>query len=121
MGYYDTEHPMCTVDVLGTEYKVYLDVSDTEDSMLKECDGYCDKTSKRIAICDCIGTNLDCVEDYKKYCLRHELVHAFMFESGIGGCVTWDIEGQEHPEHMVEWIAMQFPKMVKAFQTAGAL
>lgn len=121
MGYYDGITPTCKVDVLGTEYSIYLDISESEDAMLEECDGYCDKTSKRIVICDCAGANLDRIEDYQKYCIRHELIHAFMFESGIGGCATWDVEGQEHPEHMIEWIAMQFPKMIKAFQTVGAL
>lgn len=44
-----------------------------------------------------------------------------MARTGISGDTLWDIDGQEHPEHMVEWIAMQFPKMVKAFQAVGAL
>lgn len=121
MSYFDEHKPTMCVDVLGTEYKIYLDVSEAQDEALQKCDGYCDKTAKRIVICDCANTDLERIEDYKRYCMRHELVHAFMFESGIGGCVTWDIEGQEHPEHMVEWIAMQFPKMVNAFQTVGAL
>lgn len=119
---YNEVKPDLTVNVLGQSYAVYLDVPDTEDATLQTCSGYCDKTTKRICIAkhgeDC---NLGDASEYRKYVVRHELIHAFLFESGIGGDTTWDIEGQEHPEHMVEWVAMQFPKMMKAFREAGVL
>lgn len=121
MGYYDGVAPTCTVNILGTEYGVYLDVEMDNDELLKQCTGYCDKTTKRIIIGNMEGCNLGDEAEFRKYCLRHEIVHAFLFESGIAADTVWDIEGQEHPEHMVEWIAMQFPKMIKAFQAVGAL
>lgn len=121
MGYYDCVAPTCTVDVLGTEYGIYLGVEAKNDELLLDCTGYCDKTTKRIVVGDFDGCNLGDEADLKRYCLRHEIVHAFLFESGIAGDTIWDIEGQEHPEHMVEWIAMQFPKLIKAFQAVGAI
>lgn len=121
MSYYD-KAPTRVVDVLGTEYKLYLDVPESEDSILQECTGYCDKTIKRISVVDKSGeSNLGDWMEYRKTVIRHELIHAFLFESGIGADCKWDIPGDEHPEHMVEWISMQFPKMLKAFQTVGAL
>ena len=120
--YYDEHKPDLVVNVLGTEYEVYLDVADEDDKVLEMLSGYCDKTTKRIIVakpgCEC---NLGNVKEYLKYILRHELVHAFLFESGISGDTVWDINGQEHPEHMVEWIAMQFPKILRAFQEVDAL
>ena len=120
--YYDEHKADCTVNVLGTEYEIWLNVPEDEDKTLEQCSGYCDKTTKRVIVArlgeDC---NLGNTTEYVKYVIRHELVHAFLFESGISGDTTWDIEGQEHPEHMVEWIAMQFPKLLKAYQEAGVL
>ena len=121
MSYFDEHEPTMRVDVLGSEYVIYTNVSPEDDPILLDCGGYCDKTTRRIVIIEPADTNLGDWHEYEKTCIRHELVHAFLFESGIGGDTLWDIEGQEHPEHMVEWIAMQFPKMVKAFQAVGAL
>ena len=42
-------------------------------------------------------------------------------ESGLGADAAWYVVGQEHPEQTVDWLARQFPKMIKAFQTVGAL
>lgn len=121
MSYFDEHEPTMRVDVLGTEYVIYTNVSPEDDPILLDCSGYCDKTMHRVVIIKPVDTNLGDWHEYEKTCIRHELVHAFLFESGISGDTLWDIEGQEHPEHMVEWIAMQFPKMIKAFQAVGAL
>ena len=122
MSYYDKHAPTCTVDVLGTEYRIFRDVSESEDELLKQCDGYCDKTSHRIALSEKgPDANLDDYIAYQKSNLRHELIHAFLFESGLGGNSVWYVSGQEHPEQTVDWIARQFPKMLKAFQQVGAL
>lgn len=107
------------VNILGTEYTVE-NMSEAECASLEKCDGLCDKTSKRILIrkktevCD-----LDNFEDYRKKVLRHEMIHAFLFESGLH-------ENFQHPEYghdetTVDWIAVQFPKMLKAFEEADAL
>ena len=120
--YYDDNKPDLVVSVLGTNYAIYMNVPDTEDETLKKCSGYCDKTTKRVIVAkiseDC---NLGDSMEWVKYVLRHELIHAFLFESGIGGDTTWDIEGEEHPEHMVEWFGMQFPKLAKLFEEIGVL
>ena len=121
MSYYDDKAPTCTVDVLGTEYRLYLYVKDTDDEILKSADGYTDKTSHKIVIADKgIESDLDDYMAHVKKVMRHELIHAFLFESGLGACAAWH-EGDEHPEQMVDWIAFQFPKILKAFQTVGAL
>lgn len=122
MSYYDKTGATCVVSVLGTDYRIFLDVPEAEDPILKECAGYCDKTSHRIVVCKKeADADLDDDAQYRKQILRHELIHAFLFESGLGGDAAWYIEGQEHPEQTVDWIARQFPKMLKAFQQVGAL
>ena len=78
------------INVLGTEYTIYLQ---SEDARLAECDGFCDKTSKEIHIGkfpdDC---ELAQPEVYEKKILRHELVHAFMFESGLAELCNVTVE-----------------------------
>ena len=121
-NYYKTHAPTCKVDVLGAEYSLFIDVQEDEDPILAHCSGYCDKTVKRIVVMGkAEETNLDDWMVYQKTIMRHELIHAFLFESGISGDCKWDFPGDEHPEHMVEWIAMQFPKLLRAFQTVGGL
>ena len=119
--WYKEHEADAVVVVLGQEYKIYMNVPDEEDATLEKCSGYCDKTDHRIVIGKIDGCNLGEPMAYVKYVLRHEIIHAFLFESGIGGDTTWQVDGEEHPEHMVEWIGMQFPKMLKAFQEVGAL
>lgn len=122
MGYFEDKKPSCVVDVLGTPYSIYRNVPIDADPCLEFADGYADKTVKRIVIAgkgpEC---NLANWTEYEKVCVRHELVHAFLTESGVDGNVTWDVDGEEHPEAMVAWISMQFPKLLKAFQAVGAI
>jgi len=55
------------------------------------------------------------MQDYKNKVIRHELVHAFLFESGLAGN-SWASN-----EEIVDWIAYMFPKMKAAFEAANAL
>lgn len=123
MGYYSEAKPTCTVSVLGTEYSVYRGVTSEDDPMLEHCDGYCDKTVKRVVLAAEDGNcDLDDWTVYEKTTLRHELIHAFFYESGMDGNSLWGhTEGCDHPEQVVEWIAVQFPKIMKAFQEMDAL
>lgn len=106
------------INVLGTTYGIE-ERSEAEDSFLKDCDGYCDKTTKLIVIAkqesDC---DLGDFEAYRKKVLRHEIIHAFLFESGLHEC--WEHKSG-HDETYVDWIAVQFPKMLEAFKDAGCI
>ena len=107
-----------TVNVLGTEYTISF-VSEQDEARLKDCDVFCDETTKEIV-----------VENYKRgepgskgklelqeqKNLRHEIVHAFLFESGLAENSDW-----AQNEEMVDWVAKQGPKLMKAWQEAGAL
>ena len=111
---------MMKINVLGTEYTItYASVA--EDKMLETCDGYCDKTVKRIVV---TAKRADCeLADYewlRRKVLRHEIVHAFLLESGVDVCYE-PHEDHGHDEFMVDWIAIQFPKLLAAFKEADAL
>lgn len=111
------------VNVLGAGYKIRLRTSD-EDEALKECDGYCCEYKKLIVARDYSREDVDGFASRKeaekciKHSLRHEIVHAFLFESGLG----WDSGAAEHwavSEEMVDWIARMHPKIQKAYKEAG--
>ncbi len=107
------------VNILGTEYTI-IECSDKEDEALNKMDGYCDKTTKQIVITtpapDC---NLGDWQVYRKQIMRHEIIHAFLFESGLHA--NFEHRQWGHEETMVDWIAVQFPKMSKVFEEAGCL
>ena len=111
-----------TVMVLGTEYRIRLRTRE-EDEELKDCDGYCREHMKLISVRDYTKDTGDtsCEEERQnivKRCLRHDLVHAFLFESGLG----WDSECAEHwavHEEMVDWFARMEPKIHAAYLEAG--
>ena len=116
------------VNILGTEYVItnynYKDLTIFEK---KGINGYCDSTTKDIAICNMTtypGFE-DETEDYcnlvEKETLRHEVVHAFLNESGLRDSSVQPVEGWAKNEEMVDWIAIQFPKILRVFNEIKCL
>lgn len=109
---------MKKINVLGTEYTLEIKTQ-AEDDFLDTCDGYCDKTSHSIVVTSKPADNeLKDFEAYQKKCIRHEIIHAFLFESGLHE--NWSHK-DGHDETYVDWIAAQFPKLLKAFEEADAM
>ena len=108
---------MKKVNVLGTEYTL-IESNEQNDERLKGKDGYCDTSIQLCVVDEMNTTDADCkknLPEYKKSVIRHELLHAFLFESGLDAC-SW-----AGNEEMVDFFAIQFPKMAKAFIDAGCL
>lgn len=105
---------MKQINVLGTTYTVKND-SEINDPKLKECDGYCDDTLKLCVVADLIPDTMSKgnLDEYQKKVTRHEIIHAFLFESGLAEMSA--------DETFVDWIAAQFPKLHQAFHEADAL
>lgn len=107
-----------TINVLGTEYEIVRPTPE-QDKKLREADGYCDNTIYKIVVTsekseDVMDKgNLEAVRQKQ---LRHEIIHAFLYESGLAENSDWALN-----EEMVDWIASQIPKLVKAMRKAGAL
>ncbi len=110
------------VNILGIKYSI-LTLSDKEDEKLKELDGYLDYTTKTIVCKKMETTDLMDLKDlafvYKRI-LRHEIVHAFMYESGIW-CNSFDVSNWATNEEMTDWFAIQSPKIYKVFQELNIL
>lgn len=112
---------MKTVNILGTKYTIY-ERTEEEDVKLKENDGYCDSSTKEIVILiyqDDV-MNKGNMRHYKNQVLRHEIIHAFLVESGLDGnghsTRNWELN-----EEMVDWFAIQFPKIMKVYQELGVV
>ena len=107
------------LNILGAEYKLEQHRR-SEDRKLEFCDGYTDTTTKTIVVFDPNDkTDPDSVDDmeyYKEKVLRHEIVHATLYESGLAENSDWAFK-----EEIVDWIAIQIPKLAKAMYSACAL
>lgn len=105
----------CKVNILGTEYKIVL--KELKDS---DVDGFTDYTEKAIVIRSDNYNEVGNFEWLQKKQLRHELIHAFMAESGLQA--NWEhVQKFGHDETTVDWIAIQSPKMFKVFQELDIL
>lgn len=111
---------MKKVNILGTEYEIVIDAPD--EMLPPDSDGAMDHSLKRIVVAKFVPDertikNLDA---YRNKVLRHEIIHAFLYESGIwnnsGTVEAWGCD-----ETITDWIAIQFPKMQKVFEEVGCL
>lgn len=108
-----------TVCILGTSYSINIRC-EKDDERLKDCDGYCDWTTKRIVIEEENEGTLEDMQEYKKKVLRHEIVHAFLLESGLHEC-SGEHAAWAANETMVDWIARQGIKIYRAWEEANAI
>lgn len=101
------------VNILGTCYTIKYKELGAEG-----IDGCCDYTSKEIMI---RSDNENGVNDFRrlqKKQLRHEIIHAYLAESGLQS--NFEHANQwGHEETMIDWIAIQFPKILKTFEKIG--
>lgn len=110
---------MNDINILGTIYKVNAK-TDEEDRRLEDNEGYCDTTSKKIIIRhltkEQLSENDNCekLDIWYNQVLRHEMIHAFLFESGLHhqSNTEWAIN-----EEMIDWMAIQMPKIMKAYES----
>lgn len=116
------------INILGTTYRVRW-VKDGQDEFMDKMQygGYCDGVSREIVLLD-----LRTVKDWKdepqekidreeRRTLRHEIVHAFLNESGLQFNSFAPEGAWAKNEEMVDWIALQGPKLVKAWTAAGCM
>lgn len=116
------------VKVLGQVYQIRIKkYGEHPDFKEKKLMGWCDDMDKTIVLLD-----LSSVEDWKletkariqksmRETLRHEITHAFLSESGLDfSTLTYDGPWSKN-EEMIDWLAIQGPKLYRAWKEAGAL
>lgn len=108
------------INILGTEYEIRKDETGTNQK-LKNANGYCE-TYEKVIVIDFDKNYINDPDNVNKFdkfqdkTLRHEIVHAFLHESGLDGCSDW-----ARNEEIVDWIALQLPKIVKVMSEAECL
>ena len=102
------------VNVLGTVYKIkYIHSLDGRGG---ETDFY----TKEIRISEQEDVpaeyKTDNLKEMQRHVLRHELIHAFLFESGMdqssAAHEAWAVN-----EEMIDWMAIQMPKIMAAYDS----
>ena len=106
------------VNILGSEWNVKFGNEEAYPN-LTNVDGYTDLSIREIVVDDMetsrgqIGAKAD-LESYQKQVVRHEIIHAFLLESGLdsnsNSADNWAVN-----EEMVDWFAIQSPKIFKVF------
>ena len=106
------------VNILGSEWSVKFENEEAYPN-LTNVDGYTDLSIREIVVDDMkasqgqIGVKAD-LESYQKQVVRHEIIHAFLLESGLdsnsNSADSWAVN-----EEMVDWFAIQSPKIFKVF------
>lgn len=114
----------CNVNILGTDYRVIFKNRE-EDKKLEKLSGYMDPSIKEIVISTMKDEMEDemaveNVESIRRSTLRHEIIHAFLYESGLWSDSA-TVEAWGTSEEITDWIALQAPKMFRAFRQVGAL
>lgn len=116
-----------TVMILGTEYRIEIHKW-SEDTELSQNSwaGYCCTDIPLIVIADLddekhFRFSSEAEKDaYFKSTLRHEIIHAFLDESGLKDNFE-HVNRMGHEETMVDWIAVQFPKIAAVYKELGIL
>ena len=113
--FYIGETNMKKINILGTEYE--LAINDSE-CMKKNADGLCNFYDKKILFRSADNllepdSSSETKEIRQQEVKRHEIIHAFFEESGL--------VDYANNEQLVEWIAVQFPKMLEVFKETNSI
>lgn len=116
---------MKEIYILGSLYTIeYRSIK--KDRKLDTREGYTDLYTKQIIIAnveerDYFQNELkEKIVKVKNKILRHEIVHAFLYESGLD-VNSNDVESWADNEEMVDWIAIQSPKILKVYRELRCL
>lgn len=112
-----------SISILGTDYTIsYVSQSEIDKMMnSNEFTGVCNEHNKEIFI----STLDDYLSNEQRDLvmslnLRHEIIHAFLNESGLSwdalGCNNWPKN-----EEMIGWLSIQIPKIFKVYKKLDIL
>lgn len=115
-----------SVEILGTKYTIRrVGVGQDETIDRLHYGGYCSGVTKEIVLLklktvpEWANEPLKTIQRKERETLRHEIIHAFLNESGLGWNSLPIEQAWAKNEEMVDWIAIQFPKIHKVFTIVG--
>lgn len=106
------------VNILGTDYEIRkVNAKEYPKLSTMDANGLAELYSKELIIDSEMNPNngeeFNNFQEFENKVIRHEIIHAFFHESGLVDYTT--------DEDLVNWIALQFNKMLKAFQEADCI
>lgn len=104
------------LNIFGSQY-IVMEVDDDE---LDDADGRCCFWDRTIYLAKYENWAEPDRTAYRKQVLRHEILHACLFESGLGYS-SMKSEAWAMNEEMVDWFAIQGPKVLQIWEQAGCL
>lgn len=109
-----------TINILGTKYRLILDAPD--ELLPEDADGAMDQSLKQIQVrvMEANRNTLQNLDEYRKKVIRHEITHAFLYESGLWNNSS-NIQAWGYSEEITDWFAIQSPKILKVFQEVGCI
>ena len=110
-----------TVNILGDKWTIRISKKEN-DPKLSYCDGYTDWTTRTIGVIDAEVDNesVQDMDSYRNKVVRHEIVHAFLFASGLANN-SGSVDCWAQNEEMVDWFAFNGPKIYEAWRAVGAV
>lgn len=104
------DYEVMKMNILGTDYEL---IKDCDELTERNVDGECQSYGKVIRIRPLkkmlLPVDSDAIKQQRyNEVVRHEVIHAFFHESGL--------DGYSADEQLVDWLAMQFPKMYRLFK-----
>ena len=109
------------VSILGSAYNILI-IEEDDYRYSRDADGWCDPQVKEILLFNYRQSkeSVKDLVDYQRKVLRHEIVHAFLYESGLWQN-SYRSKCWAKNEEMIDWMAIQMPKIYEAFKEAGAV
>lgn len=123
MATQNTSNDVKTVDILGSTWTIkYVD----DNPGFEHANGFTNDAAREITMENVKMSDdpldFDMHSQYlnQKRVLRHELIHAYLYESGLGdssnSCDAWAVN-----EEMVDWFARNTPKIFATFKELKCL
>lgn len=115
------------IDILGTLYSIQIADPKVDVWFVKypSWQGYCSDVTKSIILRDDFDKDsrysTEEMDRAIKETLRHEIIHAYLNESGLKGSAGTYQSAWTGNEEMIDWFAIMLPKIFKTYSELGVL
>lgn len=116
---------MKIVNILGTNYNIKFvdEFPDYLSEVGENAGGLCNRHDRDIWIKRCNDKDMTATgrERCDKDVLRHDIIHAYLSESGLSANASHYYGSWAENEEMVDWFAIQSPKIFQTFKEVDCL
>ena len=110
------------IKIMGEKWRIEIRKYEDDESLHEgELGGYCAVYIKTIVIRDFrLETDEETAVRYMREALRHEIIHAFFYESGLWNNSS-GAENCSMDEQTIDWFAIQSPKIFRVYKECNIL